>query len=118
MLQGNPSLIAGNVVVVDQPGSVRATIGDQIQLRVFYGIVPGGLLSDLDVEITGSSVRLTSVDHTPNLGPNGHPQMGAGVLTAFLVADQSGDSLVKVTPIGDGEHQSMLYAIGVSLPTQ
>lgn len=87
-----------NVVTVEGPGEARAAVGDLIGLPVSFPVVPGAMLSNLRAEVRGDAVRYVTVANTPRT-VNGRPVMGAGVLSAFLVASRPGEAVVTLTPV-------------------
>ena len=93
-----PTGTPASVITVEAPGDVRASVGDLIGLPTTFPVIPGRMLSDLKADIRGDAVRFVTVASTPRT-INGRPVMGAGVLTAFVVASKSGDSNVRVTPV-------------------
>src|SRR4051812_29463411 len=99
---GDAGRPVGQVVKIQEAGDVSASPGDLIQIQVTYPVIPGAFLDNLDVAIDGPAARLATVASTPLTAPDGRPTYGAGSLSAFVVAGEEGQSVVRVTPIKQG----------------
>src|SRR5262245_52124574 len=76
----------------EQKKEVLAHVGDLIQFSFRYPVVPNAIITDLKVEISGTSLSKIAVVKVPHLSPEGKPLLGVGDMSAFLKADKEGEA--------------------------
>ena len=86
------------IVVPANRESIEVNVGDLVQVPFSFPIIPGSMLSNLKVSVSGQCVRHVTVVNTPEL-VNGRPLVGNGRLSAFLLAERQGDATVTVVPV-------------------
>ncbi len=89
----------GSIVKASDRQPSAAKVGDLIQIELIYQTIPNSMLSALDVKVERGAARFVTVVSTPVLAPNGQTIIGAGALSAFLVAERSGTTRVRVRPV-------------------
>ncbi|MDE2508878.1 MAG: hypothetical protein KGM43_16855 [Planctomycetota bacterium] len=89
----------GEIVKASLRQTTSSKVGDLIQIELTYPIIPNSMLSALDVKVEGEAARFVTVVSTPVLAPNGQTIIGEGALSAFLVAERSGTTRVRVRPV-------------------
>jgi hypothetical protein len=114
-MEATASSPVGRLVVVDDPGYTAASVGDlvQINIPVGFGSMMRPSITDLDVQVAGSSLRPTAKAYTERRTPDGGRVYGGGNLSAFLAAEAEGVSYLTIIPIGPAAESPLVFEIQV-----